>query len=72
MASDTDHSVTIIAKSGDRVLTTIVYPDMSYVELVAAQAAIALGLLRAGFQRADFLGDEIPPPLMDLFGIGKK
>lgn len=71
MASENKYSLTIIAKSGDRVLTTIEYPAQNYGELVGAQHAIAAGFIKAGLQRAVIKGDDVPQGLLDLYGVEK-
>lgn len=57
------YSVTMVAKSGDRVLTRIVYPDQDYAEFLGTQYAITMGLFKGGLQKADLDGVEMPDEL---------
>lgn len=72
MASERKYSLEITVRSGDRVLTTLVYPDQDYVEVVTTQAIIAMALVKAGFDQAVVKGDEVPPDLAEIFGVGGK
>lgn len=72
MASENKYSFEMVARSGDRVLTQVVYPGQNYADLVTIQAFIALALTKAGFDQAVLKGDEIPPQLADMLGVQSK
>lgn len=75
MSEKGEYSVEIIARSGDRILSELTYPEQSYSDFVSTQAAIVLGLLGAGIDRADLKGDPVPDELKALMGklvSGKK
>ncbi len=66
------YSVTIISKSGDKVLTELKYPDLNYGKFVEAQAAIGAGLIRAGIERALLKGEVIEDVLQEMYGVAGK
>ncbi len=61
MSEQGKYSVEIRAKSGDRVLTKVIYPEQSYSDCVGTQYAIAMGLFQAGAAKAEVKGDPLPP-----------
>lgn len=70
MASENKYSAEIVIKSGDRVLTTVNFPNQSYIDVVGLQAVISNALVSVGLETAKEKGDEIPPALAKMFGLG--
>jgi hypothetical protein len=64
------YSLEIVAKSGDRVLTTLTYPNQSYADLVSAEVVLMNALGKAGISYAEAKGEEIPDQVKALLGIG--
>ena len=68
MSEKGKYSVEIIARSEDRVLTTLKYPEQSYSDFVTAQTVIVTALLRAGMDMAEIKGDPVPDAVKALVG----
>ncbi len=64
MSDKGKYSVVIQAKSGDRVLTEVIYPEQNYSEFVSCQYAIAMGLFNSGAVRAEVKGNPLPPEVI--------
>jgi hypothetical protein len=60
MSEKGKYSVTITMRSGDRVLTEVIYPEQGYDDFVGVQAVIAHALIGAGFVNAEAKGTPVP------------
>lgn len=62
----------IVGQEGGRVLGDFKFPEQTYAEMVGSETVISQAFSRAGIAAAEARGEEIPPELRAMAGLGNK